>query len=253
MSVNDDDQSSSNLVIYQFNIKNDVNFKQDGNDDSAARDISIYKMSTMKKSQPKLEMMKDPEAFWGKSLEWVQQCLGSRFRITYSAKDVLLFILPEWLVMFRCKRRKRDKKLTENESKFQIFTNARDKLLWELDVTNLLNKVRHFETFYSLFLNKRQKFLLKYNKKNIVSDKVYNDKDQQSQSSSDDNFSLYDQDVILGGKKRLDTALTMAKDRKLNETILQLGKNQQITDVDKMILYGLLTKNPEKYMKTSKS
>ena len=239
MSIKEDESSS----------KQDVN---DPNDESAARDISIYKFTTTKKSQPKLEMMKDPDGFWGKSLDWVQQCLGSRFRINYTAKDVLLFILPEWLVMFRCKKRKRNSRLTENESKFQVFTNARNKLLWELDVTNVLNKIRHLESFYSLFLNKRQKFLLKYNKKNIVNDKVWDDRIEQSQSSSDDDFSQNDIDSNVN-KKRMDTAMTLAKDRKLNDTILQLGKNQEITDVDKMILYGLLTKNPEKYMKTSKS
>ena len=94
--------------------------------------------------------------------------------------------------------------------------------------------------------------MLKYNKKNIVNDKVWGDRIEQSQSSSDDDFSQNDIDSNVN-KKRMDTAMTLAKDRKLNDTILQLGKNQEITDVDKMILYGLLTKNPEKYMKTSKS
>jgi len=58
MSIKEDESSS----------KQDVN---DPNDESAARDISIYKFTTTKKSQPKLEMMKDPDGFWGKSLDWV--------------------------------------------------------------------------------------------------------------------------------------------------------------------------------------
>ena len=77
----------------------------------------------------------------------------------------------------------------------------------ELDCVNIMMKMRQLELLISLFLNSKQKFLLNFQKKNVITDDHQADTGSLSETDEDDMGSLifnkYTEDIAKnpGGRK----------------------------------------------------
>ena len=77
----------------------------------------------------------------------------------------------------------------------------------ELDCVNIMMKMRQLELLISLFLNSKQKFLLNFQKKNVINDDRQADTGSLSETEEDETGSLifnkYTEDISKnpGGRK----------------------------------------------------
>ena len=51
-----------------------------------------------------------------------------------------------------------------------FYKKGEEKVMKELDCVNIMMKMRQLELLISLFLNSKQKFLLNFQKKNVIND-----------------------------------------------------------------------------------
>jgi hypothetical protein len=51
-----------------------------------------------------------------------------------------------------------------------LYKKGEEKVMKELDCVNIMMKLRQLELLISLFLNSKQKFLLNFQKKNVIGD-----------------------------------------------------------------------------------
>ena len=158
----------------------------------------------------------------------------------------------------------------------------------ELDCVNIMMKMRQLELLISLFLNSKQKFLLNFQKKNVITDDRQADACNLSETEEDETGSLifnkYTEDIAKNsrGKKghnlheKVHDALLMYSKKSLqerkkvasttkahqkesesgvNDKSLVKGKLNMQTSfntqanldiLDKKILYGLFSKNPQR-------
>jgi len=56
------------------------------------------------------------------------------------------------------------------ERKMHLYKKGEEKVIKELDCVNIMTKMRQLELLISLFLNSKQKFLLNFQKKNVITD-----------------------------------------------------------------------------------
>ena len=71
----------------------------------------------------------------------------------------------------------------------QLYHIGEEKIIKELDCVNVLTKLRQLDIVTSLFLNKKQKFLLNFQKKNLITEKSHKMENNDSSSSDDDQSS----------------------------------------------------------------
>jgi hypothetical protein len=71
-----------------------------------------------------------------------------------------------------------------------LYKKGEEKVIKELDCVNIMTKLRQLELLISLFLNSKQKFLLNFQKKNVISDDHLADTGSLSESEEDETGSL---------------------------------------------------------------
>ena len=71
-----------------------------------------------------------------------------------------------------------------------LYQKGEEKVIKELDGVNIMTKLRQLELLISLFLNSKQKFLLNFQKKNVISDDRLADTGSLSESEEDETGSL---------------------------------------------------------------
>ena len=64
-----------------------------------------------------------------------------------------------------------------------LYKKGEEKVMKELDCVNIMMKMRQLELLISLFLSSKQKFLLNFQKKNVITDDRQTDKYSQYNSS----------------------------------------------------------------------
>ena len=83
-----------------------------------------------------------------------------------------------------------------------FYKKGEEKVMKELDCVNIMMKMRQLELLISLFLNSKQKFLLNFQKKNVINDDRQGDKFSQINSSETEEdeagsliFNKYTEDI----------------------------------------------------------
>ena len=71
-----------------------------------------------------------------------------------------------------------------------LYKKGEEKVIKELDCVNIMTKMRQLELLISLFLNSKQKFLLNFQKKNVITDDRQADTGSRSESEEDETGSL---------------------------------------------------------------
>ena len=71
-----------------------------------------------------------------------------------------------------------------------LYKKGEEKVMKELDCVNIMMKLRQLELLISLFLNSKQKFLLNFQKKNVIGDDYQADARSQSETEDDETGSL---------------------------------------------------------------
>ena len=113
----------------------------------------------------------------------IQSYLSNRWRLRISISDIMKFSFLS-LFCYCCKRKKDPE--TYSERKLEIYKKGEEKIIKELDCVNIMTKLRQLEIITSLFLNSKQKFLLNFQKKNLISEKSNLENNNSSSSSDDD-------------------------------------------------------------------
>ena len=106
----------------------------------------------------------------------------------------------------------------------------------DLDIVNLLMKLKKLESFYSLFLSENQKILMKYSKKNIIEENTIDD------SSSDDD--IHSEKHI---KKFNEKTNDYDEYPALNSALIYFQCD--MSQLNRKLLLSLLSKNPSRYFK----
>ena len=91
-----------------------------------------------------------------------------------------------------------------------LYKKGEEKVMKELDCVNIMMKMRQLELLISLFLNSKQKFLLNFQKKNVITnDKKADNCSQLNSSETEEDetgsviFNKYTDDIANnpGGRK----------------------------------------------------
>lgn len=99
-------------------------------------------------------------------LEKLKEYLKNRWRMRITVKDIIALTISK---LFCCPRlRKRIFKKTDR--KVQLYQKGENKIMKELDCVVLMKRMRQLDLILSLFLSSRQKFLLNFQRKNLIKD-----------------------------------------------------------------------------------
>jgi hypothetical protein len=116
-----------------------------------------------------------------------------------------------------------------------LYKKGEEKVMKELDCVNIMMKMRQLELLISLFLNSKQKFLLNFQKKNVITDDRLIHAGSLSESEEDEMGSLifnkYTEDIAKNpkGKKghnlheKVHDALLMYSKKSIKERTKEAG------------------------------
>eukprot|EP00347_Sterkiella_histriomuscorum_P017061 403350812 len=181
--------------------------------------ISILHNMTMNVKDLFFKSIKDKN-FSENAYESVVKYLKNRWRIKITFRDI--FVFSFWRLFGCCRCRKSDGD-SINERKIHLYKKGEQKIKNELDCVNLMTKLRQLDLLLSLQLDKNQKFLLNLQKKHLI---------QEIDTSTDE-----DPENIVEFNAQLQKYLDRIKTKK------------SLSSIDRKILFGLVTKNPEKFVK----
>ncbi|CDW81986.1 UNKNOWN [Stylonychia lemnae] len=168
--------------------------------------------------------------------ENIKDYLKNRWRIKISFQDILVFSFWRLLGFFRCCRRNKQDSL--NQRKIHLYKKGEEKIKRELDCVNLMTKLRQLDLLLSLQLDKNQKFLLNLQKKHLI---------QEVDTSTDEDKN----NIVVVSKFDSNTQNDKTQSKFMKSLNLQLNSIQsksELTEIDKKILIGLVTKNPHRYI-----
>ena len=186
----------------------------------------------------------------------IQSYLSNRWRLRISISDIMKFSIFS-LFCFCCKRKKDPE--TYSERKIEIYKKGEEMIIKELDCVNIMTKLRQLELITSLFLNSKQKFLLNFQKKNLISEKSNLENNIDSSSSDDDSgTAIFRQFSATEGVRnkgfaheiKLHEALKTYSIKNREDAYRHASEQQLVLDrkhmdhLDQKILFGIFTKNP---------
>jgi len=97
-------------------------------------------------------------------------------RLTVS--DILKFSFQKFCSLCCCRSGgKREK--TFQARKIHIYKKGEEKIMKELDCINIMTKLRQLDVLSHLILTAKQRYLLNFQKKNIIKEDYHRDKDDQ--------------------------------------------------------------------------
>lgn len=170
-----------------------------------------------------------------KTFQVIKKYLKNRWRIKIQIKDIVRFSLSK---LCDCCRSKKSVSQNLTQRKINLYRKGELKIKQELDCVNLMTKLRQLDLFLSLYLNKNQKFLLNLQKKFLIQEKDTSDDEKQEDQVVLSKFDDYHQSAFNS---------TVQQDfyRNIEQVISDLTKKSKLTKIDKKVLYGLVTHNPE--------
>jgi len=115
----------------------------------------------------------------------IQDYLSKRWRVRISIGDIVKVAWQNVISCFLRKERKVKKEASHEERKVHLYKKGEEKILRELDCVNIMTKLRQLDLLTSLFLNPKQRFLLNFQKKNLIKAHYSN---ESSQSSEEEGF-----------------------------------------------------------------
>lgn len=186
------------------------------------------------------------------TLQMMRTYLANRWRISIKATDIFCYSIMR-IFCACCHRRigARHGRLTTSERKLNLYRRGEEKVKQELDCINLMTRLRQLDLLVSLFLTSEQKVLLHFSKKNLI--RCENDR---FNSSSDEEFGSNQAYQSLIPKfqesdkydPNFERDLEQA-DEVMTEAMRALFLNRaELSSVNKKILYGILSKKPEKHL-----
>jgi hypothetical protein len=116
-----------------------------------------------------------------------------------------------------------------------LYKKGEEKVMKELDCVNIMMKMRQLELLISLFLNSKQKFLLNFQKKNVITDDRLVNTGSLSETEEDEMgpliFNKYTEDIAKNprGKKghnlheKVHDALLMYSKKSIQERTKESG------------------------------
>ncbi|CDW75112.1 UNKNOWN [Stylonychia lemnae] len=174
--------------------------------------------------------------FSSKAYDSMKDYMKNRWRVKINFRDIFVFSFWKIFGFLRCNRR-RDSD-TINERKIHLYKKGEEKIKKELDCVNLMTKLRQLDLLISLELNKSQKFLLNLQKRHLI---------QEVETSSDeDGMNLVE--VSKFDKKNQNDQTHKQFMNVLAHNLDKIQRKSKLTEIDKKILFGLITKNPHKYV-----
>ncbi|CDW74524.1 UNKNOWN [Stylonychia lemnae] len=175
-------------------------------------------------------------------LNYVQNLLDNRWRMKMSCKEAC----RNKITFFLCRPCIKTRHFRKTYKKERLFKKGEAKIKKELDCVNLMAKMRQIDIFLSYFFSSRQKFLMMFSKQNLL---------HLSESSQSEDEGDRIQRFIKKHKEYADsdsddsnkhTHVVYAK--QMQASLKHFKHPGQISLMDKRLLYGLLTKNPSKYL-----
>ncbi|CDW79042.1 UNKNOWN [Stylonychia lemnae] len=107
--------------------------------------------------------------------------LRNRWRLKYKCCDIFQVSFKGLQNCLVCKEFQSNRSKLLNELKSQVFEKGQARVIEELDCINLLSRMRQFDLLLSLLLDDRQKYMINFQKNNVIQ-----------------KLDLLDQKVILG-------------------------------------------------------
>ena len=101
-----------------------------------------------------------------------------------------------------------------------------------------MTKLRQLDLFLSLYLSKSQNFLLNLQKKHLIQE---NDSSEDETKKDTVMLSKFDELKKSAFNDRIQDRFT----RNIEIVLTDLSKKSKLTKVDKKVLYGLVTNNPQ--------
>ncbi|CDW89478.1 UNKNOWN [Stylonychia lemnae] len=160
--------------------------------------------------------------------------LGNRWRLKIHAKEIIAFTFQRF---YLCCLKKRGKDRPMLWRKINLYNQGVNMISEEFDAVNFIDKMRKLDLFLSLFLNKNQNFLLKFQKKHLIQSNDLLSSDEEDKSSFNQFIRKYTQSNYQKNQPK-------QYERKLEDILNVYTKLDEIPLLDKKIINGLLTKKP---------
>ena len=152
------------------------NYVQDPEMQSPFKKMSTRRQLMMFSSKIKDSLTESPN-ITEDVLMRIKQYLSNRWRIRITLRDILKFTFSK-LFCCCCSRNGRNMDNIEKR-KISLYKKGEQMILKELDCINIMTKLRQLDLLLSLSLSSKQKFLLHFQRKNLI-------KEDDSDSSSDE-------------------------------------------------------------------
>jgi hypothetical protein len=188
-------------------------------------------------------------------MQMMRTYLANRWRISIKSADIFWYSIMR-LLCCCCIGRfgTRHGRLSQSEKKINLYRRGEEKVKQELDCINLMTRLRQLDLLVSLFLSSQQKVLLHFSKKNLI--RCENDRFNSSSEEEFGNNQAY-QSIIPKypedtGSGQMDPQFERQlenADEVMSEAMRALFLNkQELSTVNKKILFGILSKKPEKHL-----
>ncbi|CAI2359482.1 unnamed protein product [Moneuplotes crassus] len=170
-----------------------------------------------------LEANSEGNQFKENVLERCEQSMRERKVFKYGYKDILHYL-------FCCAfcRRKRSMRLKPGFREHLYFEIGQEKLLDELDCVTIIKAVRQLKLLTAVLLNKRQKFLMKFQRNNVI--------DSSSSGTSDEGqMNIID---LMASKNKKHVEIVNKKINKVIESFC----DKPFQEIDKRVISGIVKK-----------
>ncbi|CAI2385568.1 unnamed protein product [Moneuplotes crassus] len=163
------------------------------------------------------------DQFQNDILQKCEQSMRERKVFKYGYKDILHYLL----CCAFC-RRKRSMRLKPGFREHLYFEIGQEKLLDELDCITIIKAVRQLKLLTAVLLNKRQKFLMKFQRNNVI--------DSSSSGTSDEGqMNIID---LMASKNKKHVEIVNKKINKVIESFC----DKPFQEIDKRVLSGIMKK-----------
>lgn len=189
--------------------------------------------------------------------------LSNRWRIELKPSDMMWYSIQRVLCFCCLKRgnpavRDKNKKadISSTQKRANLYQRGEAKVIKELDCINILTRLRQLDLLVSLFLSNQQKVLLHFSKQNLLrqEDDNYTSSDEELASSEAyqqliPKFPIAGEGLSLAANHDIEMKMRTA-DEVMSEAMHSLFLNKtELSSVNKKILFGLLSKKPEKHIR----
>eukprot|EP00347_Sterkiella_histriomuscorum_P020002 403339471 len=176
-------------------------------------------------------------------LSFMMGQLDSRWRLRVQCKDVCRSFFYKYFCLSFCKSRT----MKKNKKKILLYKKGEEKIKRELDAVNLLTKMRQLNTFFSFFFNNRQKFLMMFSKKNLLN---YSDSSQSEEEGPRVQrfIKKYKENSDFDSDDGQPRYRPVVYAKQMHDALKHFMDPSQVSQIDKRLLFGLVSKNPSKLM-----